>query len=196
MADNWETLKASVKDDPEQLKEFLEIELRPIKRKQMFYGKERGSFINGEGEPVKEIKNLVRNNYQVRKEASKFIKDPDQLNKFMYARTIEDYLNKPFTKVAKNLGKDKPQYRNDILDNINKGRTGLDTIVYYNEEDAKKPRPQKTITPTADFKTPESEFQRVPEFLEENYKPKPDPDVSRGLGAILKVNKNAGDDGL
>ena len=38
-----------------------------------------------------------------------------------------------------------------------------------------------------DFKTPESEFMRVPEFLEKHYKPEPDPDLKKGLGTLKQM---------
>ena len=49
-----------------------------------------------------------------------------------------------------------------------------------------KNAPPKTITPTEDFKTPESEFMRVPEFMEKHMKP--DPDLYKGIGSVEYPN--------
>ena len=158
----FQDMKELSKDDPEQYQEFVNIELENLKKQQMFYATT----------PVEKRPQMMKNNMQVRKEATKILKNYDDVNTFMYAKSWDSYLKKakPFRALANNLGKD----------DINKDRKGLDTVVYYNEADANKP--------TEDFKTPESEFQRVPEFLEKNMNP--EPDVSRGLGSILKVNKS------
>lgn len=158
----FQDMKELSKDDPEEYQEFVNIELENLKKQQMFYATT----------PVEKRPQMMKNNMQVRKEATKILKNYDDVNTFMYAKSWDSYLKKakPFRALANNLGKD----------DINKDRKGLDTVVYYNEADANKP--------TEDFKTPESEFQRVPEFLEKNMNP--EPDVSRGLGSILKVNKS------
>ena len=153
--------------------------------------------------PLEERKNLMRDNLNIRKEAQKILKTYEETNKFMYAKDFDHYLKKvdpkPFEKIVDNLKKpmtsdtlksqsvnSQPSEEEKILQNINKNRKGLDTIVYYNTEDAAKPRPPKTITPTEDFKTPESEFQRVPEFIEKNMKP--DPDLNKGIGSVEYPN--------
>lgn len=158
----FQDMKELSKDDPEEYQEFVNIELENLKKQQMFYATT----------PVEKRPQMMKNNMQVRKEATKILKNYDDVNTFMYAKSWDSYLKKakPFRALANNLGKD----------DINKDRKGLDTVVYYNEADANKP--------TEDFKTPESEFQRVPEFLEKNMNP--EPDVSRGLGSILKVSKS------
>jgi len=161
----FQDMKELSKDDPEQYQEFVDIELENLKKQQMFYATT----------PVDQRPQMMKNNMQVRKEATKILKNYDGVNTFMYAKSWDSYLKKakPFRALANNLGKD----------DINKDRKGLDTVVYYNEADANKPKPPKTITPTEDFKTPESEFQRVPEFMEKNMKP--DPDLNKGIATIL-----------
>ena len=165
----FQDLKESAKNDPDEYQDFVNIELENLKKQQMFYATT----------PVDQRPQIMKNNIKVRKEATKILKNYDDVNTFMYAKSWDSYLKKakPFRALANNLGKE----------DINKDCKGLDTVVYYNEADVNKPKPSKTTIPTEDFKTPESEFQRVPEFLEENYKPKSDPNVSGGLGSILKV---------
>lgn len=162
----FQDLKDSAINDPEEYQEFVNIELENLKKQQMFYATT----------PVEKRPQMMKNNMQVRKEATKILKNYDDVNTFMYAKSWDSYLKKakPFRALANNLGKDKKPTTT---------AKGLDTVVYYNEADANKPKPPKTITPTEDFKTPESEFQRVPEFMEKNMKP--DPDLNKGIATIL-----------
>jgi hypothetical protein len=146
----------------------------------------------------------MKTNLEVRKAAQKILKTYEATNEFMYAKNFDVYEKKMnpkyFEKIADNLKKpiapdtlkgqsvnSQPSEEENILKNINKDRKGLNTIVYYNAEDAAKPRPPKTITPTEDFKTPESERMRVPEFMQEHYKPEPDPDLNEGIATVLGV---------
>jgi len=190
----WDAMRETA--DAAELRELNEIALKSLKEKQMF----------NKTTPPEERKNLMRNNIQVRKEAKKILKDDAELSKFMaapswdhYKPTFEGALNNVIKSVPPTAAANVKQFGQAIadarekgqLENINKGRTGLNTIVYYNAEDAAKPRPPKKITPTEDFKTPESEFMRVPEFLEKHYKPEPDPDLVKGIGSLnLKDLKN------
>lgn len=180
----FQDLKESAKNDPDEYQEFVDIELENLKKQQMFY----------HSTPVDQRREIMKNNVNVRKEVKKLLKNEDDINKFMYAKDWESYqkkLNsKRFEKIADNLKKPmtpdtfrsqsvnpEPPQAEKNLQNINKNRKGLDTIVYYNEDAIRASRQKMNE-------------KKVPEFLEENYKPKPDPDVSRGLGAILKVNKS------
>ena len=179
---------------PAEKREYLLMELKDLKSRQRYF----------KDTPPDQRKEMVKNNLEIRKEATKILKNYDDVNKFMYAKDWSSYENKinpkPFTKIADNLkNRNTDQFKQKIseardkgqLEDINKGRKGLNTIVYYNAEDAAKPRPPKKITPTEDFKTPESEFMRVPEFLEKHYKPEPDPDLVKGIGSLnLKDLKN------
>jgi len=188
----WELMKETA--TPAEKREYLLMELKDLKSRQRYF----------KDTPPDQRKEMVKNNLEIRKEATKILKNYDDVNKFMYAKDWSSYENKinpkPFTKIADNLkNRNTDQFKQKIseardkgqLEDINKGRKGLNTIVYYNAEDAAKPRPPKKITPTEDFKTPESEFMRVPEFLEKHYKPEPDPDLVKGIGSLnLKDLKN------
>ena len=196
---------------PAEKREYLLMELKDLKSRQRYF----------KDTPPDQRKEMVKNNLEIRKEATKILKNYDDVNKFMYAKDWSSYENKinpkPFTKIADKLkNRNTDQFKQKIseakekgqLEDINKGRKGLNTIVYYNAADVAKAnmklrhKENEELFDTApdnpglsnilgvddkDFKTPESEFMRVPEFLEKHYKPDPDPDVSKGLGSILKV---------
>lgn len=168
----FQDLKESSKNDPDEYQEFIDIELRDLKNRQMFFATT----------PPDQRRDMMKNNMQVRKEATEILKNHDDVNKFMYAKSWDVYLaqHRPLKKLADDLGKKT----------INHNRKGLDTVVYYNAEDAAKPRPPKKIIPTEDFKTPESERMRVPEFMEKHMKH--DPDLNKGIATIS--HPHVGDD--
>ena len=187
----WQLMNETA--DPDEKRELDLIALKSLKEKHKRF----------KDTPPEERKNMMKNNLEVRKEAQKILKTYDATNQFMYAKDFDHYLKKVnpnhFEKIHDNLKKpmtprsSQTQSVNSgasqeekILENINKNRKGLDTIVYYNPEDAAKPRPPKTITPTEDFKTPESEFMRVPEFIEKHMEP--DPDLYKGIGSVEYPN--------
>lgn len=194
----WQLMKET--GTPEEKREYALIELRHLKQRQKRF----------HNTPPDQRKDMMKTNLEVRKEAQKILKTYEATNEFMYAKNWDAYEKKinpkPFEQIANNLKKpiapdtlkgqsvnSELSEKENILKNINKNRKGLDTIVYYNAEDAAKPRPPKTITPSEDFridedfKTPESERMRVPEFMEKHYKPEPDPDLEKGLGALVQM---------
>ncbi|MCI5054460.1 MAG: hypothetical protein MRY23_06590 [Pelagibacteraceae bacterium] len=212
----WQLMKET--GTPEEKREYDLMELEHLKSQQRYF----------KNTPPEQRKEMVKNNLEVRKAAQKILKTYEATNDFMYAKDFNHYLKKVnpkhFEKIADNLKNRIPesakenveQFKNKIsearekgqLAEVNKDRKGLNTIVYYNAEDAAKPRPPKTIKPTEDFrpdedsskglahvlgvddndfKTPESEFMRVPEFLEKHYKPEPDPDLKKGLGTLKQM---------
>ena len=96
---SFQDMKELSKDDPEQYQEFVNIELENLKKQQMFYATT----------PVEKRPQMMKNNMQVRKEATKILKNYDDVNTFMYAKSWDSYLKKarPFKALADNLGKDK-----------------------------------------------------------------------------------------
>ena len=109
----WNTLRKL--NDPELQKELDATELRAIKDKDVRFNKEVGAWTDefyqkynlGEAHKIRS---------QVRKEASKLIKDRDQLNKFMRAKSYEEYTAGPYEKILHRL-KD-PDYRKEKKNNV------------------------------------------------------------------------------
>lgn len=168
----WEAMKQSA--NKEELRELNNVELKSIKERQMFIA----------STPPEERRNLMKNNINVRKDAMKILKDYDAVNEFMYAKSWEAYEKKikPFENALNNVQKPmtsdtlKSQSVNSQLsqeeknlEKINKNRTGLDTIVYYNEDAIKAS--QMKMNEKKDFKTPE-----------------PDTDLNKGIGSIEYPN--------
>ena len=102
-------------NDPQLQKELDATELRAIKNKDVRFNKDVGAWTNGFYEKYN-LGEAHKIRSQVRKEASKLIKDRDQLNKFMRAKSYEEYTAGPYEKILHRL-KD-PDYRKEKKNNI------------------------------------------------------------------------------
>ena len=202
----WDLMKETA--TPEEKREYALMELRHLKSRQKRFNET----------PPDQRKDMMKTNLEVRKAAQKILKTYEATNEFMYAKNFDVYEKKMnpkhFEKIADNLKNRIPesakenvdQFKNKIsearekgqLAEVNKDRKGLNTIVYYNAEDAAIARRHKeneqlydtspdNVSPPEEFKTPESERMRVPEFLQKHYKPEPDPDLNEGIATILGV---------
>jgi hypothetical protein len=157
---DWDLLKAAA-DTPAEIKELNNIELENLKSKQMFHS----------STPAEERKLIMKNNRDLRKKAKKILRDEAEVKRFMESTNFDEYLN--ITKRPKlyEVGPlASPEIKNDPVP-----AQGLDTIIY-------KGPPDKDVTP-------ESEFMRVPEFIE-TYMKKSDviADDSFGIGSVEKPN--------
>ena len=81
-------------NDPELQKELDATELRAIKDKDVRFNKDVGAWTNGFYEKYN-LGEAHKIRSSVRKEAAKLIKDKDQLNKFMRAKSYEEYTAGP-----------------------------------------------------------------------------------------------------
>jgi len=145
----WEAMKKT--SDQEELKELQNIELKHLKEKQMFFS----------STPPEKRKDTMRNNINVRKEVTKILKTYDAVNDFMYARDWDSYQKKVSPTVQL-----KPQPK--LEDNINKDRKGLDTIVYYNQED--KVKADQIKKEAVEFGDPSTWDKHVNQFIDDAYK--------------------------
>ena len=102
-------------NDPELQKELDATELRAIKDKDVRFNKDVGAWTNGFYEKYN-LGEAHKIRSQVRKEAGKLIKDKDQLNKFMRAKSYEEYTAGPYEKILHKL-KD-PNYRKEKKNNM------------------------------------------------------------------------------
>ena len=109
----WNTLRKL--NDPELQKELDATELKAIKDKDVRFNKDVGSWTNGFYEKYN-LGEAHKIRSQVRKEAGKLIKDRDQLNKFMRAKSYEEYTADPYEKILHRL-KD-PDYRKETKNNV------------------------------------------------------------------------------
>ena len=138
----WDAMKMSA--TPSEMKELNRIELESLKNRQMFYG----------STPAEERKNIMKNNRELRKEAKKILKDEAEVKKFMETTNFDEYLN--ITKKPMTPSTPEPRFVSPEASMEEKNSPvevkGLDTVVYRGP-------PDKDVTP-------ESEFMRVPEFIE------------------------------
>ena len=129
-------------DDPELQKELDATELKAIKDRDVRFNKEVGAWTD-EFYQKYNLGEAYKIRSQVRKEAAKLIKDKDQLNKFMRAKSYEEYTAGPYEKILHRL-KD-PDYRKEKKNNIYNSQPTLPSI-----EDPKLDikKPIKTIEDT------------------------------------------------
>ena len=137
---DWEIMRKL--DDPELQKELDATELKAIKDRDVRFNKEVGAWTNGFYEKYN-LGEAHKIRSSVRKEAAKLIKDKDQLNKFMRAKSYEEYTAGPYEKILHRL-KD-PDYRKEKKNNIYNSQPTLPSI-----EDPKLDikKPIKTIEDT------------------------------------------------
>ena len=134
---DWDLLKAAA-DTPAEIKELNNIELENLKSKQMFHS----------STPAEERKLIMKNNRDLRKKAKKILRDEAEVKRFMETTNFDEYLNITKRPKLNEVGPlAPPEIKNDPVP-----AQGLDTVVY-------KGPPDKDATP-------ESEFMRVPEFIE------------------------------
>ena len=139
----WDAMKMSA--SPSEMRELNRIELESLKKKQMFYG----------STPAEERKNIMKNNRELRKEAKKILKDENLTHRFMTSKTVDEFERK--TKIPMTPDTLEPSFVNSGVSEEEKNQPvevrGLDTVVYQG-------KPDKDVTP-------ESEFMKVPQFIEE-----------------------------
>jgi len=139
----WDAMKMSA--SPSEMRELNEIELKSLKNKQMFHS----------STPAEERKNIMKNNAKLRKEAKKILKDENLTHRFMTSKTVDEFERK--TKIPMTRSTPEPSFVNSGVSEEEKNQPvevrGLDTVVYQG-------KPDKDVTP-------ESEFMRVPEFIEQ-----------------------------
>ena len=129
-------------DDPELQKELDATELKTIKSKDVRFNKEVGAWTD-EFYQKYNLGEAYKIRSQVRKEAGKLIKDKDQLNKFMRAKSYEEYTAGPYEKILHKL-KD-PNYRKEKKNNIYNYQPTLPGIEDPKLEIKKETKPIKTI---------------------------------------------------
>ena len=129
-------------DDPELQKELDATELKAIKDRDVRFNKDVGAWTNGFYEKYN-LGEAHKIRSSVRKEAAKLIKDKDQLNKFMRAKSYEEYTAGPYEKILHKL-KD-PDYKKEKKNNIYNYQPTLPGIEDPNLEIKKETKPIKTI---------------------------------------------------
>ena len=101
----WQNLKETA-GTAEEKQEILDIELKRIKEGQ-HYKKKSGEFENEYGQKLSPVKAYAER-VAIRRSASKFIKDKEQLNRFVRSKSYSDFKeDKPFESILNRLQQDK-----------------------------------------------------------------------------------------
>ncbi len=103
----WQLMKETA-STPEEKQELLDVELKNIKLGQHYRkGSSMDDYENEYGHKLKP-RDALMERVQIRKAASKFIKDREQLNRFVTARSYDDFKgNKTFESILDRLQEDK-----------------------------------------------------------------------------------------
>ena len=90
LGDTWRASKISSENDPELKDQLDDIELADLKRKDFRFNPDVGKWCNAYGDRLT-AGDAYRERQIVRLKAKKFIKNPKQLDKFMSAKSYDEY---------------------------------------------------------------------------------------------------------
>jgi hypothetical protein len=107
LGDTWKIMRETA--DPEEQKELDDVELKSLKNKTIRFNKDVKEFRDLSGNKYS-YKEKYKINSDVRKKASKIIKNPSQLNRFMTAPDFDSYKSTPKVKsvVIPKVNQEKP----------------------------------------------------------------------------------------
>jgi len=101
----WKLMKETA-STPEEKQDILDTELKSIKEGQHYKNK-LGEFENEYGQKLTPVKAYAER-VAIRKSASKFIRDKEQLNRFVRSKSYSDYKeDKPFESILNRIQEDK-----------------------------------------------------------------------------------------
>ena len=92
LGQSWKILKKSAENDPELKQQLIDTELENLKSGQHFKNQD-GLYENQYGRVIKGIE-VHEERKKIRKAASKYITDRDQLNRFITSRDYETFKKK------------------------------------------------------------------------------------------------------
>jgi hypothetical protein len=107
LGDTWRAMKISSENDPELKDQLDDIELADLKRKDFRFNPDVGKWCNAYGDRLT-AGDAYRERQIVRLKAKKFIKNPKQLDKFMSAKSYDEYKAGPYEKILHKLKNPNP----------------------------------------------------------------------------------------
>lgn len=172
LGDGWKTLQKSAENDPELKNELNDIELQDLKRHDYRQNPKTRKWENSYGESISGSE-AYRERHIIRLKAQKFIKDKNELDKFMRAPNYEEFKKGSFEKALDNVidRKVKPKDKSkDPLKVKPYVMPEIDTLYHLVKDGIKDKANNETIK-------------------EPNFSKSSDPDLSRGIGYLLGVKK-------
>jgi len=159
-------------DDPELQKELDAIELKTIKSKDVRFNKEVGAWTD-EFSQKYNLGEAHKIRSKVRKEAGKLIKDKDQLDKFMRAKSYEEYTAGPYERILIRLKDrdnkkellEKPKVTAEVQPTVAQSDPLFNALIQTRRElmELKKNEPKMNLETTRD------------------------PDLERGIGYLMGI---------
>jgi len=112
-SERYNLLKASAEDDPERKRNFIDIELKSLKRDQAIWNEEKKGYFDAMGKKYNYSQMMKQNQY-VRAKANTITDDVSLINKFMQRKT-HDWISKWEEDYEKDYGEPYAPQDEDLI---------------------------------------------------------------------------------
>ena len=112
-SERYNLLKASAEDDPERKRNFIDIELKSLKRDQAIWNEEKKGYFDAMGKKYNYSQMMKQNQY-VRAKANTITDDVSLINKFMQRKT-HDWISKWEEDYKKDYGEPYAPQDEDLI---------------------------------------------------------------------------------
>jgi len=150
-SERYNLLKAAAEDDPERKRNFIDIELKSLKRDQAIWNEKKKGYFDAMGKKYNYSQMMKQNQY-VRSKASTITDDVGLINKFMQRKT-HDWISKWEEDYEKDYGEPYAPQDDDLV--AKKKQKAIEELKHLNENKIELPEfkkeeviiklPEKTI---------------------------------------------------
>ena len=142
LSETYNYLKAAAQDDPERKRNFIDIELKSLKRDQAIWNEEKKGYFDAMGKKYNYSQMMKQNQY-VRAKANTISDDVSLINKFMQRKT-HDWISKWEEDFEKDYGHPyAPQDEDLIAEKELKKQKAIAKLKLLNEEKIELPQLKK-----------------------------------------------------
>jgi hypothetical protein len=152
LSERYDLLKAAAEDDPEHKRNFVDIELKDLKRDQALWSEEKKGYFDARGKKYN-YSQMVKQNLYVRAKANTITDDTNLVNKFLQTKG-HDWVSKWEQDYEKEYDEPyAPQDDDLVAKKEQKKQKAIKELKYFNEK--KVERIQLENTEVFDPKIPE-----------------------------------------
>jgi len=183
LSERYNLLKAAAEDDPEHKRNFIDIELKDLKRDQALWSQEKKGYFDAMGKKYNYSQMMKQNQY-VRAKANTITDDAGLINKFMQRKT-HDWISKWEEDYEKDYGEPyAPQDEDLVAKKELKKEKAIKELKYLNE---KRVKPiQLENTEVIEPKIPEKNVTEIVKEMSE----------TRRLNEVEQYEKEFGKNGI
>ena len=183
LSERYDLLKAAAEDDPEHKRNFVDIELKDLKRDQALWSEEKKGYFDARGKKYN-YSQMVKQNQYVRAKANTITDDTNLVNKFVQSKG-HDWVSKWEEDYEKEYGESyAPQDDDLVAKKEQKKQKAIKELKYFNEK--KVERIQLENTEVFDPKIPEKTVTDIVKEMSEK----------RRLNEIVSHEKEFGIGGI